>query len=184
MNKKIYEMHREKRMSVAQISKELKMSKFKVARSLFPDGYEKGDLVRCEYCGEFFNPKNGESYVTTCSPSCGRRFSVLLKTNLDLPKFEGLMKMVKSATEVPDSDETKTEKVWDDYLGEYIDVPIVKYVVPNKKLCETVNKARDARKSYGIYIADEDHKKANEKYFAFGLFDDSFQQYIDAIGRR
>lgn len=184
MDKKIYEMHREQRMTVLEIAKELKMPKNRVARGLYPDGYEKGDLVRCEYCGEFFDPHNRGSYATTCSVSCGKKFGWLLKTNLDLPKFEGLMKMTATKEEVPESAETKTERVWDDYLEDYIEVPIVKYVVPNKKLCETVNKARDARKTYGVYIADEDHKKANEKYFSMGLFDDSFQQYIDDLARR
>lgn len=184
MDKKIYEMHREQRMSVAQIAKELKISPYKVAKGLFPDGYEKGDLVRCEYCGKFFNPNNDSRITTTCSVSCGKKFSLLLKTNLELPKFEGLTKTASANFSTTEEPEHKTERVWDEYLEEYVDVTIMKHTDPNKKLCDTVNKAREAHKSYGVYVADEDHRKANEKYFAFGLFDDSFQRYIDDMTRR
>lgn len=181
MDKKIYEMHRIQRMSVAQIAKELKMPMDKVAKGLYPDGYQKGDLIRCEYCGEFFNPNKNGRYAMTCSVSCGKKITWLLKTTLELPNFDGIMKAepVKDTTT-----EELTERVWDEYLEEYVDVPIIKRDSPNKKLCETVNKAREARKSYGIYIADEDHKKANEKFFSMGVFDDSFQQYIDSVARR
>lgn len=176
-------LRRKEGMAITAIAKKFSITPQAVTKALLPDNYKIHDLVECECCGQMFDAKSNGAYHLTCSISCSKQMDSYYKRIAMGLECEHPRNWTKSENDKSWSHETigHVSRVWDDFLEMFI---FIEEPESQKRIKEIVNAADKAKKTYGVYVREDEYKRAAEAGCSVDkLVDREFQEYIHTAHR-